>query len=90
VLRADLLRRHVADRPEYDALHRATSARHADVRLQAARRSVHQFRKAEVQNLHASISRNEQVLGLQVAMDDPFIMCGGKPSRRLCRVGESL
>jgi hypothetical protein len=35
---------------------------------------VHQFRDAEVQNLHAAIASEEQVLGLQIAMDDATVV----------------
>ena len=42
--------------------------------------------QAEVENLHAVVGRHEQVLRFQVAMDDPFPVCGGESCGDLLRV----
>ena len=34
-----------------------------------------QLRNAEIENLHATFAGNENVLGLQVAMDDSLFVC---------------
>jgi hypothetical protein len=44
---------------------------------------VDELRDAEVEDLHAAIAREEQILRLQVAMDDPPSVCGREPARNL-------
>ena len=41
---------------------------------------------AEVENLDPPVARDEQVVGLQVAMDDALVVRGGEPLRDLARV----
>ena len=47
-------------------------------------------RHAEVEDLDAPVVRDEHVLGLQIAMDDPAIVCGREPERQLHRPLERL
>ena len=44
---------------------------------------VDQFRDAEVQDLHAAVEREEQVLGLQITMDDAAGVRGRESARHL-------
>ena len=74
-LTADLLGRHVAHRAQDDA--EARQGVRGGRRLVGAGRTS-QFRHTEVQDLHAAIAREEQVLGLQVAMDDATLVRGGE------------
>jgi hypothetical protein len=43
-----------------------------------ADRCARKFREAEVENLDAAVRAKENVLGLQVAMDDALVVCGGE------------
>ena len=46
--------------------------------------------KAEVENLHPSVARDEDVLGLQIAVHDAALVRGGQPARDLNRVVDRL
>jgi len=39
-----------------------------------------QLGDAEVENLHAPVARDEQVVGLDVAVNDALVVRGGEPS----------
>ena len=74
-LPAHLLRRHVADRAE----DHAGAGAGRDGGLFAGRGAfvgTRQLREAEVEDLHAPVVGDEQVLGLQVAMDDALVVRG--------------
>jgi hypothetical protein len=45
-----------------------------------------ELRDAEVEQLHASIGRDEHVLGFDVPVDDSLVVCRRKPARNLNRV----
>ena len=45
-----------------------------------------QLGDAEIENLHAPVGRDEQVVGLQVAVDDALVVRGGEPVGNLTRV----
>src|SRR5437899_2036114 len=84
-LATDLLRRHVAYCAHNDArIGIDTSRGNVCLRLTAVRLS--EFRNAEVENFYAAIIGDEDVVGFQIAMNDSFLMCGGKPVRDLARV----
>ena len=76
-----LLGRHVAHRAEHEA----------GIGLGALGQSVaalgwlafSELRDAEVENLHAAVSRDEQVLRLEIAVDDAALVRGGKTPRDL-------
>ena len=87
-LAAHLLRRHVAHRAEDDAGLRP--ARSCAGPSAAGLVVDLQLREAEVEDLDAPVSREEQVLGLQIPMDDPLLVRGGEPPRDLNRVVERL
>ena len=55
-----------------------------------ARLGLRQFGEPEVQNLEPPIFREEQVFGLEVAMNDPFFVGGGQPVRDLQGIVQSL
>ena len=81
---ARLLGRHVADRPHH---HPGRRVRH--------RRTVtggggNASREAEVEDFHVAGARDEDVAGLQVAMDDAAIVRGGKGPGDLHAVLERL
>ncbi len=85
-LPADLLGRHVADRTHDCA--GIGDARRAQGRLacRAAGTQVrgrHRAREAKVENLHLTVVQDENVLGLQVAMDDPLVVCRRKAAGHL-------
>ena len=77
-----LLGRHVADRSDDDAVH--ASGRHASDDVDARyRRLAHHARQTEVEDLDAVVVRDQQVLGLQIAMDDAFLVRGSESLRDL-------
>jgi hypothetical protein len=47
---------------------------------------VRQLGQTEVENLDSPVVRNEEILGLQVAVDDPLLVRGGEALRGLARV----
>ena len=51
---------------------------------------LRQFGEAEVENFYAAIFGDEQILGLEVAMDDAFFVGGGESVRDLHGVVESF
>jgi hypothetical protein len=67
---ARLLRTEIADGLEHGAGRRVRGSREGD------RVEVHQLGEAEVEDLEPLIARDEDVLRLQVAMDDAFVVCG--------------
>jgi hypothetical protein len=74
-LAARLLGRHVGDRPEDDPF-LADHAERGRARVgRVAPRDV-VAREAEVENLGVAVLREEDVLGLDVPVDDPFLMSG--------------
>ena len=78
-----LFRRHVAGRAHDDAradIHRAGLGLHG----------AHELRDAEVQDFRAAVAREEQVLGLQVAMDDAAGVRGCQSARNLHGVVDRL
>ena len=87
-LAAHLLRRHVAHRAEDDAGLRAGDR--AQVRLPTGLVVDLQLRESEVEDLDAPVSGEEQVFGLEIAMDDPFFVRRREPARDLHRVVERL
>lgn len=74
-LAADLLWGHVADRPHHGA-RIGDGMRDGGGHFRARRR--HGAGEAEVQDLHVAIGRDEDVLGLEVAMDDAALVSGRK------------
>ncbi len=87
---AHLLRRHVADRSEDDS-RLGPGRRGRQIRLLArALFGVRQLREAEVEDLQPPVLRDEEVLRLQVAVDDPLLVRRGKPVRHLERVVDRL
>ena len=83
-LAADLLGRHVADRSQDDPGSVSADERVAAVGCIASGGDPQG--EAEVEDLDVAVLRDEQVLGLQVAMDDSPGMRGRQPSRDLRRV----
>ena len=71
-LAADLLGRHVADRAEH------SSWIGRDDRLGRAA-LAHRLGQTEIENLHLPVTREKQVLGLQIAVDDAFAVRGERP-----------
>ena len=77
-----LLGRHVAHRPhDHPGLRVARARRGA--RLLALRDGLDPLRQPEVEDLEMAVSRNEEVLGLQVPVDDALLMGGGESLRDL-------
>ena len=76
-LAADLLGAHVAERAEDHPVIGPVAGgkrRGRRERLRARARCVHLFREAEVEDLEAAFLRDPEVLGLQVAMDNTFLV----------------
>jgi len=68
-----LLGRHVAERPHHDAgLSAGGFGR--QIRLRRAAPALVQLREAEVEDLDPTVFREEEILGLEVAVDDPFLV----------------
>src|SRR6266571_3747373 len=84
-LSADLFGRHVTDRADYYTWTGVNASR-GNVRLLLAAISLYELGNAKVQNLHASIFGDEDVLRLQVAMDDPFLVRSRQTMRNLDRI----
>src|SRR5262245_47890856 len=83
---AHLLRSHVADGAEYYTSQRVRRGRWQYTHTRECGFCLSQLGKAEVEKLHATIARDEDVLGLQVPMHDAFIVRGRKPVTDLDRV----
>ena len=85
---AHLLGRHVADRAEHHARRRSSACRCVAMLLAPAdgRVGLRELRETEVENLHAAVVRDEDVLRLQIAMDDALLVRGGEAVRDLHRV----
>ena len=84
-LPAHLLRRHVAYRTEDGSRLGPTDFQISD-RRRAVRRPAHrldQAREAEVEDLELPVAGDEEVLRLQVAVDDPFLVRRGQPQGHL-------
>ena len=80
----DLLRRHVSDGPEHGAwLGRAANRR--GLRRVPTPARIDLLRQAEVQDFDAPLASDEDVLRLQVAVNDPFLVGGGETLRYLYR-----
>ncbi len=84
-----LLRRHVAERAEHDARLGARRGRRQIGDL-ASLLHARQLGQSEVEDLDSAVLRDEEVLGLQVAVDDPFLVRGRQALRDLPRVVERL
>ena len=84
-LALDLLGRHVAERSQ-DHAGLGRRGRGREVRAGALLLGVRQLRQAEVEDLHAAVVGDEEVLGLQVPVDDPLLVRGGEAVDDLERV----
>jgi hypothetical protein len=83
---AHLLRGHVADRAQYGTWLGALWSE----RLLAGDRDQRLAREAEVEDLRALVGGDEQVLGLQIAMDDTLVVRRGKPACELRGILDGL
>jgi hypothetical protein len=80
-----LLGRHVADCPHHGAgLRRCCDG----WRLRLAAFPFGDFRQPEIEDLDAALGGDEDVFGLQIAVDDPLLVRRGEPVRDLQRVLE--
>ena len=79
---ANLLGRHVADRAHDRSRLRAGGGRR---RVRRGRLGREDLRETEVEDLDAPVARQEEVLRLQVAMDDPLFVRRGESLRDLDR-----
>ena len=80
-----LFGRHVADRSQYHAWISVDAASwYFSLRLAAVR--LCEFRNAEVENLYATIFGDEDVVGLEIAMNDSFLMRGRQTAGDLARI----
>ena len=86
-LAPDLLGRHEAHRPQHHARFRGPRAL---VSFADERRRARQLGEAEVEDLDPAVVRDEDVVGLEVAVDDPLVVSGGKAAGDLQRVVEGL
>src|SRR5437870_3808955 len=84
-LSADLFGRHVTDRADYYTWTGVNASR-GNVGLLLAAISLYELGNSKVQNLHAAIFGDEDVLRLQVAMDDPFLVRSRQTMRNLDRI----
>ena len=86
---AHLLGRHVANRShDHAGLRLPRDCRGARLLLRG--NGVNPLREAEVENLEVAVPIDEEVLGLQVAVDDPLLVSRGEPSSDLQRVVHGL
>ena len=84
-----LFGRHVADRSQYHAWISVDAASwYFSLRLAAVR--LCEFRNAEVENLYATIFGDEDVVGLEIAMNDSFLVSRVERLRDLPCNGERL
>ncbi len=72
-----LLGRHVAHRPHHDARFGSRRCRRQVGLLPAFRRRL-QLGQPEVEDLDPAVPRHEEVLGLQVPVHDPLLVCRGE------------
>ena len=79
-LSPQLLGRHVADRAQHGTRHRVPGARLASIGC--TKRRGH-GRQTEIQDLQASVSRDEDVVGLEIAVDDALVVRRRQPAREL-------
>ena len=79
-LSANLLRRHVAERSQDDAWLGAGRNR-GEVGLTPHTRGLGELRQAEVEDLHPAVGGDEEILGLQIAVNDPLLVRGGEAVR---------
>ena len=77
-LAADLLGRHVADGAHDEAGLGARRCRREAGRARAGSLGLRELGQAEVEDLHAAVARDEDVLGLQVPVDDALGVGGGE------------
>jgi hypothetical protein len=85
-----LLGGHVPDRPQ-ENIGRGPLRRRRALPVRLVRdESLMKLREAEVQHLHPPVARQEDVVGLEVAVDDPALVGGAKPPRDLERPGHGL
>ncbi|MCG3159447.1 MAG: hypothetical protein JMDDDDMK_00436 [Acidobacteria bacterium] len=83
---AYLFRRHVTDRAHYYAwirqrFHRLCFRIHATARFLRL-----QLSKSKIENLHAAVIRDKQILRLQVTMGDAFLVRGSESGGDLLRI----
>ena len=88
-LAPDLLGRHEAHRPQHHARFRGRGGVSL-VSFLDDRRRTRQLGEAEVEDLDPAVVRDEDVVGLEVAVDDPLVVSGGEAVRDLERVVEGL
>ena len=86
---ANLLRRHVPHRPDDDARDREAGGGLGLVQSLESEGPLrlHELGEAEVEELHPAVARQEDVLGLQVAVDDAGGVGGREALRDLDRGG---
>jgi hypothetical protein len=86
-----LFRRHVADGAEHDT--RLSRRRRRGERARCGGLILCQLRQAEVENLDAVVTGDEDVLGLEIAVRDPFVVRRREPvrngERQLNRLADS-
>ena len=88
-LTLQLLGRHVAERSQHDASLRPGRGR-GEVRKGAGFFLLRQLRQAEVEDLDPPVFRDEEVLGLQIAMHDSLLVCRAEAVGDLKRVVDGL
>ena len=84
-----LLGRHEAHRPQHHARFRGPGTG-ALVSFANERRRARQLGEAEVEDLDPAVVRDEDVVGLEIAVDDPLVVSSGKAVSDLERVVEGL
>ena len=88
---AHLLGRHVADGAEHDARLRSATQHCRRRALAVDRRALlRQFGQTEVENLDAVVPGDEEVLGLEIAMDDALVVRRRESARDLKRILDRL
>jgi len=85
---AHLLRRHVPDRAEESARRRLRRTRRGGGVLR--QETVEALGEPEVQDLHGPLTRDENVLGLQVAVHDPLVVDRRQRPREVARPFQRL
>jgi hypothetical protein len=84
-----LLRRHVAEGAENHPRLRPRRCS-GEIGSLASLFRVGELREAEVQNLHPAVAGNEDVLGLQIPVNDPFFVRRGQTVHDLQGVVDRL